>query len=69
MYIVFVIMLQPAFADRPKLLDRGAWTKAAPIKEQKHFRHVSDSIANNYSPAASHLTAAAIYEATRFGIF
>ncbi|XP_067935065.1 uncharacterized protein [Watersipora subatra] len=57
---------EPAFADRPKLLDRGAWTQAAPLKEQRHFRHVSDSIANNYSPSARHLTSATIYETTRF---
>lgn len=60
------IPFQPAFADKPKLLDRGAWTQAAPIKEQKHFRRVSDSIGNNYSPSARHLTTAAIYDATRF---
>ena len=36
-------------------------------KEKKYHRHVSDSIANNYSPAARNLTTSYIYEATKSG--
>ncbi|XP_064633532.1 dynein axonemal heavy chain 3-like isoform X2 [Lineus longissimus] len=57
---------QPAFSEKPKILHRGSWTQAAPIKEQKYFRHVSDSIGNNYSPNARDLTASVIYETTKF---
>ncbi|XP_067685474.1 uncharacterized protein [Haliotis asinina] len=56
---------EPAFSERPKILERGSFTKAAPIKEKRHFRKVSDSIANNYSPNARHLTASVIYETTK----
>ncbi|XP_018409373.1 PREDICTED: dynein heavy chain 3, axonemal-like [Nanorana parkeri] len=38
--------------EKPKLLQHGAFTRAVPFKEEKFHRHVSDSIANNYSPAA-----------------
>ncbi|XP_023932407.1 dynein heavy chain 3, axonemal [Lingula anatina] len=57
----------PAYAEKPKILQRGSWTLAAPIKEEKYVRHVSDSIGNNYSPTARHLTTSLIYESTRFG--
>ncbi|KAL3852322.1 hypothetical protein ACJMK2_015979 [Sinanodonta woodiana] len=57
---------QPAYSERPKILERGSFTKAAPIKEKKHFRYVSDSIGNNYSPTARNLTASYIYETTKF---
>nr|XP_039250666.1 dynein heavy chain 3, axonemal-like [Styela clava] len=53
---------QPAFSDRPKILQTGTRTTAAPVKEEKHFRHVSDSIANNYSPTARDLTTSLIYD-------
>eukprot|EP00105_Crassostrea_gigas_P038441 XP_019922589.1 PREDICTED: uncharacterized protein LOC109618701 [Crassostrea gigas] len=56
---------EPAYSEKPKILERGSWTQAAPIKEKKHFRHVSDSIGNNYSPKARHLTASFIYETTK----
>ncbi|XP_070559259.1 dynein axonemal heavy chain 3-like isoform X5 [Ptychodera flava] len=56
---------QPAFSEKPKILQRGSWTQAAPFKEQKFCRHVSDSIGNNYSPTARNLTTSYIYEITR----
>jgi dynein heavy chain len=40
----------------PVLLKRFSWTKAAPFKEERYHRKVSDSIANNYSPRAVDLT-------------
>jgi dynein heavy chain len=58
----FSCTLQPALSERPQILERGSWTKAAPIKEKKHHIQVSDSIGNNYSPTASHLTSSYIYE-------
>ncbi|KAL4226014.1 hypothetical protein ACF0H5_014001 [Mactra antiquata] len=59
----------PALSERPQILERGSWTKAAPIKEKKHHCHVSDSIGNNYSPNARNLTTSYIYEThkTRYG--
>ncbi|XP_022099330.1 dynein heavy chain 3, axonemal-like isoform X3 [Acanthaster planci] len=56
---------QPAFSEKPKIVQPGAYTQAAPTKEQKHSRHVSDSIANNYTPSARNLTTSIIYEFTR----
>ncbi|KAK2157594.1 hypothetical protein LSH36_188g04045 [Paralvinella palmiformis] len=58
---------QGLYSDKPKVVERGSWTKASPFKEQKHHRNVSDSIANNYSPEARHLNTALIYETTKFG--
>ncbi|KAM4676017.1 dynein axonemal heavy chain 3-like [Discoglossus pictus] len=43
---------EDACNEKPKILQRGAFTQAKPFKEEKFHRHVSDSIANNYSPAA-----------------
>ena len=59
--------MQGSYSERPKVLEHGSWTKATPFKERKHYRRVSDAIANNYSPAASHLNTAVIYETTKFG--
>ncbi|CAI9716307.1 dynein heavy chain 3, axonemal-like isoform X2 [Octopus vulgaris] len=56
-----------ALSEKPKILDRGSFTQAAPVKEQKEHRRVSDAIANNYSPRASHLTTSLIYETTKYG--
>ncbi|XP_033114673.1 dynein heavy chain 3, axonemal-like isoform X5 [Anneissia japonica] len=56
---------QPAFSKNPKIVQSGAWTKAAPFKEQKHYRHVSDAIANNYTPSARNLTTSYVYEFTK----
>jgi dynein heavy chain len=39
----------------PPLLKKFSWTKAAPFKEEQYYRNVSDSIGNNYSPAAADL--------------
>lgn len=64
--ITMPALLQPAYSGKPKILEQGSFTKAAPSKEQKHFRHVSDSIGNNYSPQARHLTTSYIYDTTRF---
>ena len=44
----------------PPLLKRFSWTMAAPFKEERYHRAVSDSIANNYSPRASQLNLANI---------
>ncbi|XP_052828077.1 dynein axonemal heavy chain 3 [Octopus bimaculoides] len=56
-----------ALSEKPKILERGSFTQAAPVKEQKEHRRVSDAIANNYSPRASHLTTSLIYETTKYG--
>ncbi len=55
------------YSEAPKIVQRGTWTQAAPFKEHKYYRHVSDSIANNYSPDARELTTSVIYEQTKFG--
>lgn len=52
---------------RPRVLDAGARTRAVPLLERRYHRNVSDSIANNYSPGAKHLSALAVFESTRFG--
>ncbi|CAG5890773.1 unnamed protein product [Menidia menidia] len=39
----------------PPILQRGSWTLAVPFKEQHHHQTPSESIGNNYSPAAKHL--------------
>ena len=62
----FCCLFQPAYSGKPKILEQGSFTKAAPAKEHKNFRHVSDSIGNNYSPNARHLTTSYIYDTTRF---
>ncbi|XP_032895202.1 dynein heavy chain 3, axonemal-like [Amblyraja radiata] len=51
---------------KPKILQRGAWTQAAPCKEEKFFRNVSDSIGNNYSPAARGFSTSHIYKRLGF---
>lgn len=51
-----------AFSKRPKIVQKSARTKARPTKEEKHYRHVSDGIANNYTPTASQLTTSLIYK-------
>ncbi|XP_071486244.1 dynein axonemal heavy chain 3-like [Diadema antillarum] len=56
---------QPAFSEKPKIVQPGAFTKAAPTKEVKHSRRVSDAIANNYTPSARNLTTSYIYEIAR----
>lgn len=56
---------QPAFSDKPKIVQPGAFTRAAPTKEVKHSRRVSDAIANNYTPTARNLTSSYIYEILR----
>lgn len=59
-------LFQPGYSGKPKILQQGSFTKAAPSKEHKHFRLVSDSIGNNYSPQARNLTTSYIYDTTRF---
>ncbi|XP_053575219.1 dynein axonemal heavy chain 3-like [Bombina bombina] len=54
--------LQIVSHENPKILQRGAFTQAVPIKEEKYHRHVSDSIANNYSPAARDFSTHYIYK-------
>ncbi|MEE6480199.1 hypothetical protein FKM82_012486 [Ascaphus truei] len=58
------LRLEPACSEKPKILQRGAFTQAAPFKEEKFHRHVSDSIANNYSPAARDFSTNYIYKIT-----
>lgn len=60
-------VLQPAFSERPRIVEQASYTKAAPVKEKKHFRRVSDSIGNNYSPGANKFTTSLIYNTTRGG--
>ncbi|KAJ3297193.1 Dynein heavy chain 3, axonemal [Borealophlyctis nickersoniae] len=43
-------------ASLPPLLKHFSWTRAAPFKEEKHHRLVSDTIGNNYSPRAADLS-------------
>ncbi|KAJ3188443.1 Dynein heavy chain 3, axonemal [Gaertneriomyces sp. JEL0708] len=40
----------------PPLLKHFSWTRAAPFKEERFARSVSDSIGNNYSPKAADLS-------------
>ena len=51
---VFLPELSPQ--DVPPLLKHFSWTRAAPFKEEKHHRAVSDTIGNNYSPWAADLS-------------
>ncbi|KAJ3098250.1 Dynein heavy chain 3, axonemal [Phlyctochytrium planicorne] len=46
----------------PPLLKKFSWTKAAPFKEERHYRAISDSIGNNYSPAACDLNVKHLYK-------
>ncbi|KAI9206289.1 dynein heavy chain and region D6 of dynein motor-domain-containing protein [Polychytrium aggregatum] len=43
-------------AGLPPLLKTFSWTRAAPFKEERHHRAISDSIGNNYSPYATNLS-------------
>jgi dynein heavy chain, axonemal len=45
-------------ADLPPLLKKFSWTQAAPYKEEKHHRLISDSIGNNFTPKAVDLNLA-----------
>ena len=65
--IAFLIFLQPSVSENPKILEPGPFTKAAPFKERKYARKVSDTIANNYSPGARHLTTSILYQETKGG--
>ncbi|EDV21418.1 uncharacterized protein TRIADDRAFT_60039 [Trichoplax adhaerens] len=56
---------QPAYSTKPKVVQDSTWTHSSPTKEERHFRHVSDSIGNNYSPRAKVLTSSYVYEATQ----
>eukprot|EP00057_Strongylocentrotus_purpuratus_P008145 XP_011662619.1 PREDICTED: uncharacterized protein LOC105437570 [Strongylocentrotus purpuratus] len=42
-------------SEHPPIMQGNSWTLAAPFKEQKFHRTPSESIANNYTPSASHL--------------
>ncbi|XP_058841502.1 dynein axonemal heavy chain 3-like isoform X3 [Acipenser ruthenus] len=53
---------QPVFNERPRILQRRAWTQAAPYKVEKFHRRVSDSIGNSYSPAARDFSTYFIYK-------
>ncbi|CAH3192981.1 unnamed protein product, partial [Porites evermanni] len=53
---------QPAYSDRPKIVEYGAYTQASPTKEKGHYRHTSDAVANNYTPSAQSLTTKLIYK-------
>ncbi|XP_068129764.1 dynein axonemal heavy chain 3-like [Hyperolius riggenbachi] len=48
--------------EKLKILQHGAFTQAVPFKEEKFHRHVSDSIANNYSPTAKDFTTHSLYK-------
>jgi dynein heavy chain len=43
-------------AELPVLLKQFSWTQAAPFKEEKHHRMISDSIGNNFTPSAVDLS-------------
>jgi len=53
---------QPAYSERPKIVEYGAYTQASPTKEKSHYRHTSDAVANNYTPSAQSLTTKLIYK-------
>ncbi|XP_076448252.1 dynein axonemal heavy chain 3-like [Babylonia areolata] len=55
----------PAFSEKPKIVERGSYTKAAPVKEKRNFVKVSDSIGNNYSPGARNFTTSYLYNTTK----
>ncbi|KAI9093996.1 dynein heavy chain, N-terminal region 2-domain-containing protein, partial [Phlyctochytrium arcticum] len=42
-------------ANLPPLLKHFSWTRAAPFKEERYARSVSDTIGNNFSPRAAGL--------------
>jgi dynein heavy chain len=42
-------------AQLPLLLKEFSWTRAAPYKEERFHRLVSDSIGNNFTPTAANL--------------
>ncbi|KAJ3094397.1 Phosphoglucomutase-2, partial [Physocladia obscura] len=54
-------------ANLPALLKTFSWTRAAPFKEERFHRQVSDSIGNNYSPRACDLNAKFIGKRTAGG--
>ncbi|XP_077305116.1 dynein axonemal heavy chain 3 [Lithobates pipiens] len=49
-------------SNYPPLMQSQSWTLAAPFKEQRFHRNPSNSIANNYSPAARDLKLGEIYK-------
>ncbi|XP_048589777.1 dynein axonemal heavy chain 3-like isoform X2 [Nematostella vectensis] len=58
---------QPAYSEKPRIVEYGAYTKAAPVKEKQHYRYASDSVANNYTPSAQTLTTKLIYKKHKHG--
>jgi dynein heavy chain len=46
------VMTESDTDEFPPLLKRFSWTQAAPFKEERFHRAVSDTIGNNYSPKA-----------------
>ena len=50
---LFQIVLR--HSEHPPIMNETSWTLAAPFKEKKFHRTPSESIANNYTPSASHL--------------
>ncbi|XP_072168572.1 dynein axonemal heavy chain 3-like [Diadema setosum] len=51
-------------SEHPPIMQGNSWTLAAPFKEQKFHRTPSESIANNYTPSASHLKLKSLPKAT-----
>eukprot|EP00794_Sanderia_malayensis_P006878 gene6878-7653_t len=51
-----------AISEKPRIIHHGAYTQSVPVKEERHYRGVSDSIANNYSPDATHLSSRLVYK-------
>ena len=49
----------------PKIINRNALTYATPATELKYYRHASDSIGNNYTPNAKHLTAKLLWSTNK----
>lgn len=41
--------------ENPPIMKLSSWTRAAPFKEEKHHRSPSESIGNNFTPAANNL--------------
>ncbi|XP_071815449.1 dynein axonemal heavy chain 3-like isoform X3 [Apostichopus japonicus] len=56
---------RPAYSQHPRIIQKGAWTQAVPVKDARHCYRVSDAIGNNYTPSARKLTTSYIYEVTR----
>ncbi|KAJ3317485.1 Dynein heavy chain 3, axonemal, partial [Blyttiomyces sp. JEL0837] len=54
-------------AGLPPLLKKFSWTRAAPFKEERFHRAISDTIGNNYTPSANDLNARSLNKRANAG--